>query len=171
MDKAQRRQPGIRHDREPGTAARDKPGTKPDDAKAAAAAEDAALLFRVTDKDGGDIGHDTATSGGVLTITADCDFAVLTGTLDGLGARQGVEKLCFVTAGAESTFAIADMLDKGASGDVFRLMHDGGSVSFTLGADGIDMRYTGISMIEMCRRAGVCTFLQNYLIEIPAAVR
>ena len=120
----------------------DKPGTKPDDAKAAAAAEDAASpLFRVTDKDGGDIGHDTATNGGVLTITADCDFAVLTGTLDGLAvlARQGVEKLCFVTAGAESTFAIADMLGKGASGDAFRLMHDGGSVSFTLGADGIDI--------------------------------
>ena len=120
----------------------DKPGTKPDDATAAAAAEDAASpLFRVTDKDGGDIGHDTATNGGVLTITADCDFAVLTGTLDGLAvlARQGVEKLCFVTAGAESTFAIADMLGKGASGDAFRLMHDGGSVSFTLGADGIDI--------------------------------
>lgn len=120
----------------------DKPGTKPDDATAAAAAEDAASpLFRVTDKDGGDIGHDTATNGGVLTITADCDFAVLTGTLDGLAvlARQGVEKLCFVTAGAESTFAIADMLGKGASGDAFRLMHDVGSVSFTLGADGIDI--------------------------------
>ena len=120
----------------------DKPGTKPDDAKATAAAEDAASpLFRVTDKDGGDIGHDTATNGGVLTITAYCDFAVLTGTLDGLAvlARQGVEKLCFVTAGAESTFAIADMLGKGASGDAFRLMHDGGSVSFTLGADGIDI--------------------------------
>ena len=120
----------------------DKPGTKPDDATAAAAAEDAASpLFRVTDKDGGDIGHDTATNGGVLTITADCDFAVLTGTLDGLAAlaRQGVKKLCFVTAGAESTFAIADILGKGASGDVFRLTHDGSSVSFTLGADGIDI--------------------------------
>ena len=92
-------------------------------------------LYRVTDRDGKDIAYTAEQKGGVLTVTVDEDFAVLTGSLSGMTAlrAQGVEKLVFVTKGATSAFLLSDLLSKGESGESYWLTHDGKAVTFTLG--------------------------------------
>ena len=92
-------------------------------------------LYRVTDKDGRDIAYTAEQKGGVLTVTVDEDFAILTGKLSGLRTlkAQGVEKIVFVTRGAASAFLLSDLLEKGESGDTYKLTHDGKAVTFTLG--------------------------------------
>lgn len=74
-----------------------------------------APLYRVTDRDGRDIAYTAEQTGGVLTVTVDADFAILTGRLSGIRTlkAQGVEKLVFVTKGATSAFLLSDLLDKG----------------------------------------------------------
>ena len=83
-------------------------------------------LYRVTDRDGRDIAYTAEQTGGVLTVTVDEDFAILTGKLSGLRTlkSQGVEKIVFVTRGAASAFRLSDMLSKGESGEAYRLTHD-----------------------------------------------
>ena len=92
-------------------------------------------LYRVTDKDGRDIAYTAEQTGGVLTVTVDEDFAILTGKLSGLRTlkSQGVEKIVFVTRGAASAFRLSDLLSKGESGEAYRLTHDAKAVTFTLG--------------------------------------
>ena len=92
-------------------------------------------LYRVTDKDGRDIAYTAEQTGGVLTVTVDEDFAILTGKLSGLRTlkSQGVEKIVFVTRGAASAFLLSDLLSKGESGEAYRLTHDTKAVTFTLG--------------------------------------
>ena len=98
-------------------------------------------LYRVTDRDGRDIAYTAEQTGGVLTITVDEDFAILTGKLSGLRTlkSQGVEKIVFVTKGAASAFLLSDLLSKGESGEVYRLTHDAKAVTFTLGESTADM--------------------------------
>ena len=98
-------------------------------------------LYRVTDRDGRDIAYTAEQTGGVLTVTVDEDFAILTGKLSGLRAlrSQGVEKIVFVTRGAASAFRLSDMLSKGESGEAYRLTHDTKDVTFTLGEKMTDM--------------------------------
>ena len=98
-----------------------------------------APLYRVTDRDGRDIACTAEQTGGVLTVTVDADFAVLTGRLSGIRTlkAQGVEKLVFVTKGATSAFLLSDLLDKG--GEAYRLTHDGKAVTFTLGESMADV--------------------------------
>ena len=93
-----------------------------------------APLYRVTDQDGKDIAHKAERKDGVLTVTVDADFAILTGKLSSIDTlkRQGVEKIVFVTNKAASTFQAADLLEKGASGDEYRLTHDGATVTFVV---------------------------------------
>ena len=92
-------------------------------------------LYRVTDKDGKDIAYTAEQKDGVLTVTADADFAVLTGKLSGIGTlkAQGVEKIVFITKGATSAFRLADLLKKGAAGETYKLTHDGKTAAFTAG--------------------------------------
>ena len=45
----------------------------------------------------------------------------------------------FVTNGATSTFALADLLARGSMGNTYKLTHDGAAVAFTLGATGADV--------------------------------
>ena len=92
-------------------------------------------LYRVTDKDGRDIAYTAEQTGGVLTVTVDEDFAVLTGRLSGLRTlkAQGVEKIVFVTRGAASAFLLSDLTEKGESSEAYRLTHDTKAVTFTLG--------------------------------------
>ena len=92
-------------------------------------------LYRVTDKDGRDIAYTAEQKGSVLTVTVDEDLAILTGRLSGIRTlkAQGVEKIVFVTKGAASAFLLSDLLDKGESGEAYRLTHDGKAVTFTLG--------------------------------------
>ena len=94
-----------------------------------------ATLYRVTAKDGKDIAYTAEQKGGVLTVTADEDLAILTGRLSGIRTlkAQGVEKIVFVTKGAASAFLLSDLLGKGESGEAYRLTHDGKAVTFTLG--------------------------------------
>ena len=98
-------------------------------------------LYRVTDRDGRDIAYTAEQTGGVLTVTVDEDFAILTGKLSGLRTlkSQGVEKIVFVTRGAASAFRLSDMLSKGESGEAYRLTHDAKAVTFTLGEKMTDM--------------------------------
>lgn len=98
-------------------------------------------LYRVTDKDGKDVTYKAEQEDGTLTITAKYDFAILTGGLGGMNTlkAQGVEKIVFVTNGAESAFMLSDLLESGKGGDSFKLTHDGGSVSFTVGTAETDI--------------------------------
>ena len=93
-----------------------------------------APLYRVTDQDGKDIAHKAERKDGVLTVTVDADFAILTGKLSSINTlkRQGIEKIVFVTNKAASTFQAADLLEKGASSDAYRLTHDGATVTFVV---------------------------------------
>ena len=99
-------------------------------------------LYRVTDKDGKDIAYTAEQKDGVLTVTVDADFAVLTGKLSGIGTlkAQGVEKIVFVTKDATSTFRLADLLEKGAAGETYKLTHDGKTAAFTAGGQQTDIR-------------------------------
>ena len=101
----------------------------------------AAPLYRVTDRDGRDIAYIAEQTGGVLTVTVDEDFAVLTGKLSGLRTlrSQGVEKIVFVTKGAASAFLLSDLLSNGESGEAYRLTHDTKAVTFTLGESTADV--------------------------------
>ena len=92
-------------------------------------------LYRVTDKGGKDIAYTAEQKDGVLTVTVDADFAVLTGKLSGIGTlkAQGVEKIVFITKGATSAFRLADLLKKGAAGETYKLTHDGKTAAFTAG--------------------------------------
>ena len=101
-----------------------------------------ALLYRVTAKDGRDIAYTAEQKGGVLTVTVDEDLAILTGRLSGIRTlkAQGVEKIIFVTNGATSAFMLSDLLEKGESGDTYKLTHDGKAVTFTLGENMADVR-------------------------------
>ena len=98
-------------------------------------------LYRVTDRDGRDIAYTAEQTGGVLTVTVDEDFAILTGKLSGLRTlkSQGVEKIVFVTKGAASAFLLSDLLSKGESGEAYRLTHDAKAVTFTLGESTADV--------------------------------
>ena len=93
-----------------------------------------APLYRVTDQDGKDIAHKAERKDGVLTVTVDADFAILTGKLSSIDTlkRQGIEKIVFVTNKAASTFQAADLLEKGASSDEYSLTHDGTTVTFVV---------------------------------------
>ena len=100
-----------------------------------------APLYRVTDRDGRDIVYTAEQTGGVLTVTVDEDFAILTGKLSGLRTlrARGVEKIVFVTKGAASAFLLSDLLSKGESDEAYRLTHDTKAVTFTLGESTADV--------------------------------
>ena len=98
----------------------------------------AAPLYRVVDQDGKALACKAERKDGVLTITAEADFAALTGTLGGIRTlkAQGIDTIVFVTNGATSTFALSDLLAQG--GDGYTLTHDGAAVTFTM-TDGADV--------------------------------
>ena len=100
-----------------------------------------APLYRVTDQDGKDIAHKAERKDGVLTVTVDADFAILTGKLSSINTlkRQGIEKIVFVTNKAASTFQAADLLEKGASSDAYSLTHDGATVTFVVSEKNTDV--------------------------------
>ncbi len=93
--------------------------------------------YSVVDKDGKSIGYKTEVKDGVLTVTVDGDYAVLTGAAANISAltAQGIETVVFVTSGATSTFDLADLSAKGSG--TYKLTHDGATVTFTLGTTDI----------------------------------
>ena len=100
-----------------------------------AEAETEAPLYRVLDEAGRDTAYTAEQSDGVLTITVDRAYAVLTARCDAMETlrQQGVETIVFVTKEATSTFALADLLEKGTGAARFYLTHVGTEVTFTLG--------------------------------------
>lgn len=115
----------------------------PDSAsKEASEAARTEALFRVTDADGRDIPYTQAREGSTLTIAADQDFAILTGTLHGIAVlqAQGVEKIVFKTNGASSSFQPEQLLAEGRISDRYTLTHDGSTVTFLLGQQKTDIQ-------------------------------
>ena len=115
----------------------------PDSAsKEASEAASAEALFRVTDADGRDIPYTQAREGSTLTIAAEQDFAILTGTLQGIAVlqAQGVEKIVFKTNGASSSFQPEQLLAEGRISDRYTLTHDGSTVTFLLGQQKTDIQ-------------------------------
>ena len=98
-------------------------------------------FYKVIGKDGKALVCKETNQNSVLTITAEEDFATLTGSLSGMKTLKahGIDTIVFVTKGATSTFAIEDLLAQGASGDSYQLTHDGSTVTFTLN-DSTDIR-------------------------------
>lgn len=99
-------------------------------------------LFRVMDADGRDIPYTQAREGSTLTIAAEQDFAILTGTLHGIAVlqAQGVEKIVFKTNGASSSFQPEQLLAEGRISDRYTLTHDGSTVTFLLGQQKTDIQ-------------------------------
>lgn len=115
----------------------------PDSAsKEASEAARTEALFRITDADGRDIPYTQAREGSTLTIAAEQDFAILTGTLHGIAVlqAQGVEKIVFKTNGASSSFQPEQMLAEGRISDRYTLTHDGSTVTFLLGQQKTDIQ-------------------------------
>ncbi len=115
----------------------------PDSAsKEASEAARTEALFRVTDADGRDIPYTQAREGSTLTIAAEQDFAILTGTLHGIAVlqAQGVEKIVFKTNGASSSFRPEQLLAEGRISDRYTLTHDGTTVTFLLGQQKTDIQ-------------------------------
>lgn len=115
----------------------------PDSAsKEASEAARTEALFRVTDADGRDIPYTQAREGSTLTIVAEQDFAILTGTLHGIAVlqAQGVEKIVFKTNGASSSFQPEQLLAEGRISDRYTLTHDGSTVTFLLGQQKTDIQ-------------------------------
>ena len=115
----------------------------PDSAsKEASEAARTEALFRVTDADGRDIPYTQAREGSTLTIAAEQDFAILTGTLHGIATlkAQGVETIVFKTNGASSSFQPEQLLAEGRISDRYTLTHDGSTVTFLLGQQKTDLR-------------------------------
>ena len=98
-------------------------------------------LYRVTDKNDNDISYKAEQKDGVLTITVNEKFAILTGKLWGINTlrAQGVEKIVFVTKNGTSIFTLTKLLEKGSRGEEYKLTHDGKAVTFTFGARDIDV--------------------------------
>ena len=103
--------------------------------EAAAPAQPAAPLYRVTDGDGKDVSYETTWRDGVLTVTVEADRAVLTGRLSGIASlqAQGIERIVFITKGATSEFLTADLLASAPATEHYALTHDGETVTFTAG--------------------------------------
>lgn len=115
----------------------------PDSAsKEASEAARTEALFRVTDADGRDIPYTQAREGSTLTIAAEQDFAILTGTLHGIAVlqAQGVEKIVFKSNGASSSFQPEQLLAEGRISDRYTLTHDGSTVTFLLGQQKTDIQ-------------------------------
>lgn len=103
--------------------------------EAAAPAQPAAPLYRVTDGDGKDVSYETTWRDGVLTVTVEADRAVLTGRLSGIASlqAQGIERIVFITKGATSEFLTADLMAAAPATERYALSHDGEAVTFTAG--------------------------------------
>ena len=94
--------------------------------------ESKAAAYWVCDPEGQSIPYQAQQKDGVLTVTVQADTASLRGTTGSLGQleSQGITEIRFVTNGAQSDFALSDLLASG-TGSV-TLTHDGDKVTFTL---------------------------------------
>lgn len=91
-------------------------------------------LYRVVDAENHDIRYTAETANGVLTIIADFDQAILTGTLANLNvlANSGVQTIVFKTIGAQSTFSLSTLIAAGNTTDGYEVCHDGSVAELTI---------------------------------------
>ncbi len=94
--------------------------------------ESKAAAYWVSDPEGQSIPYQAQQKDGVLTVTVQADTASLRGTTGSLRQleAQGITGIRFVTNGAQSDFALSDLLTSGTGS--FTLTHDGDKVTFTL---------------------------------------
>ena len=94
--------------------------------------ESKAAAYWVCDPEGQSIPYQAQQKDGVLTVTVQADTASLRGTTGSLGQleSQGITEIRFVTNGAQSDFALSDLLASG-TGSV-TLTHEAETVRFTL---------------------------------------
>ncbi len=88
--------------------------------------------YWVTGPEGQSLTYQAQQKDGVLTVTVQADTASLHGTTESLRQleAQGITEIRFVTNGAQSGFALSDLLASG-TGSV-TLTHEGDQVTFTL---------------------------------------
>ena len=112
----------------------EQPAKAADKAATAPAPGESAPLYRVTDKDGKDIDYKYEKNNGVLTVTVEAYYAILTGSLSGINtlSQQGIEELVFITNGASSTYKLAELLDMGSLSDSYALTHDGATATLDI---------------------------------------
>ena len=112
----------------------EQPAKAADKAATTPAPGESAPLYRVTDKDGKDLSYKYEKANGVLTVTVETDYAVLTGSLSGINtlSQQGIEELVFITNDASSTYKLAELLDMGSLNDGYALTHDGKTATFDI---------------------------------------
>ena len=93
-----------------------------------------APLYFVTGRDGRAVRCRAERKDGVLTVTVDEDFAVLTVSLSGMTAlrAQGIEKIVFVTNGAKNTVKLSTIISRLTANGLLRLTHYGKAVTFTI---------------------------------------
>ena len=93
-----------------------------------------APLYFVTGRDGRAVRFRAERKDGVLTVTVDEDFAVLTASLSGMTAlrAQGVEKIIFVTNGAKNAVKLSTIISRLTANGLLRLTHYGKAVTFTI---------------------------------------
>ncbi len=93
-----------------------------------------APLYFVTGRDGRAVRFRAERKDGVLTVTVDKDFAVLTASLSGMTAlrAQGVEKIIFVTNGAKNAVKLSTIISRLTANGLLRLTHYGKAVTFTI---------------------------------------
>ena len=93
-----------------------------------------APLYFVTGRDGRAVRFRAERKDGVLTVTVDEDFAVLTASLSGMTAlrAQGVEKIIFVTNGVKNTVKLSTIISRLTANGLLRLTHYGKAVTFTI---------------------------------------
>ena len=89
-------------------------------------------LYWVTGPEGQSIPYQAQQKDGVLTVTVQADTASLRGTTGSLRQleAQGITEIRFVTNGAQSAFALSDLLTSGTGS--FTLTHEAETVRFTL---------------------------------------
>ena len=107
-------------------------GTKLTEHTAEAVPESKAAAYWVSDSEGQSIPYQAQQQDGVLTVTVQADTASLRGTTGSLGQleAQGIAEIRFVTNGAQSDFALSDLLASGTGS--FTLTHEAETVRFTL---------------------------------------
>ena len=96
-------------------------------------------LYRVTDLESKNLPYQAETADGVLTLTANADGAILTGTLRALGylANQGIEKIIFTDGTHTAELVLADLIAKGEAEDIYVLTL-GAANTLTLNGEAVD---------------------------------
>lgn len=98
--------------------------------------------LRVIDANGVDLVFTHEIDNGVLTVTTEHGFAVLTGSIGNLNtlSEAGVKTIVFTTTDKTTSVELEALKNAGSSNNVFRLTHDAANAALTLGgkeADGI----------------------------------